>query len=185
MNKKNYLLSLFASLLMFSSFSITAEDMKSSESNVVPTEQVSAKWQEHKTRFTYSSFYTYYSCDGIESSVERILEELGAKDVKARAGGCGLNNVERHMTVRVKFKTLSTDPSVEGELVKANLEGVEFRNRGLRRNAVNDCDLLFDIQNQLLENFEHEQVKKQRTCASGSSSSLDVNWKLKVLKPAT
>jgi hypothetical protein len=40
---------------------------------------VNAVWVEHEFTFTYMGLGTYYSCGGLESKIEYILNELGAR----------------------------------------------------------------------------------------------------------
>jgi len=188
MYKKQYfkkLMSIVLGTLMISSFSIHAEQVKTSNesNNANNVEWIDAKWQEQETRFTYFGYTTYYTCDGIESSVESLLTELGAKDVKARASGCyNFNSAERSLSVRVKFKTLSTDESLRGEPIKVQMQDLHFNQRSVRRSNHYSCDLIDDIQKKVLDNFEHEVIKKQGICGNSPSR---VDWRVKVLKPVS
>ncbi len=149
---------------------------------------VEAVWQDHEESFLYSSFNTYYSCSGLENSVERLLEELGAKDVKARAIGCAPSRVDRNIRVRVKFKSLSSEAGLKGEKVAAQLQTVElekiYRRRNLR-NGESRCDLVRSVSKSMSDNFELETLQKQSICNSGYSSGSDVKWKVKVLMPTS
>lgn len=150
---------------------------------------VEAVWVEQEGQFTYSSFDTYYSCTGLETNVEKLLTELGAKDVKARAFGCGSNGIDNLIPVKVKFKTLSTDSNLSGDFVKANYQQVEFneiyRKRNFRKGDLN-CDLVRGVAKSLIDKFEHEVIRKQGVCSSGHSSlNNDVKWKVKVLMPSS
>ncbi|MBT8140901.1 MAG: hypothetical protein HKN88_03905 [Gammaproteobacteria bacterium] len=146
--------------------------------------QTRAVWQEHQEKFHFTSFYNLHSCNGIESKVETILSELGAKDVKARASGCfeANGNLGKSLRVRVSFKTLSTSPEAEGEAVAASFSEVHIRPRHPRGTALGDCQLITEIQDELLQYFEHEVIKENRKCFPGQQSLGDVDWKLKVLK---
>ena len=173
---------LFIALIMFV-FCISADAESSLADNQAETaDVVDAVWQEHEKKFTLMSFYTYYSCDGIESKVELILEELGAKDVKARASGCfDLDGqLGKSLRIKVKFKTLSTEG--DGDAVKASLQDVHIRPRHPRSIRLGDCEVIDDIQDKLLDSFQHEVIKANRKCFPGQQSLGDVNWKLKVLK---
>jgi hypothetical protein len=54
-------------------------------------EPVQAIWKPQEITFYFQSFTTFYSCSGLESKVERILEELGAEaKVTVRSADCSL-----------------------------------------------------------------------------------------------
>jgi hypothetical protein len=46
---------------------------------------VQAIWKSQEIGFYFQSFTTFYSCDGLESKLERIIKALGGKDVNVRA----------------------------------------------------------------------------------------------------
>ena len=173
---------LFIALIMFILCIPTDAESSLADNQAETTDVVNAVWQEHEKKFSLMSFYTYYSCDGIESKVELILEELGAKDVKARASGCfDLNGqLGKNLRIKVKFKTLSTEG--DGDAVKASLQDVHIRPRHPRSIKLGDCEVIEDIQDKLLSNFQYEMIKANRKCYPGQQSLGDVDWKLKVLK---
>jgi len=173
-------------LLATSSFSVLQADVLSTESQASEVDVVNAVWQEHEARIFYTSFSVYYSCSSIEDSVERILEDLGAKDVKARAGVCGIDDVERSIPIRVKFKALSSDSALEGATLNASYSEVDFQEKYRRRasrNSASSCDLIRAVSKSVTEVFDLETLQTQPICNSGYSSSNDVKWKVKVLKP--
>jgi len=173
----------FLLFLVLSSNNLLANNID--EQGSKSTDSINAVWQEHKGRIFYSSFSILYSCDGIENEVEKLLGQLGAKDVKARAQGCFSNKVDGSISVKVRFKTLSVNPDVEGESVKAQFEEVDFnqiaRQHSSRRSG-NNCDVIRAISKSVIENFEHEVLKKQAICSPSRTSFPDVDFKVKVLK---
>lgn len=180
---KRLVMLLFALIMFVLNVSVNAES-STAENSAESVAVVNAVWQEHEEKMYLNSFYTYHSCDGVESKIELILEELGAKEVKARATGCFDFNshLGKNIRVKVKFKTLTTDLNVEGEPVIASLQAVHIRPRHPRSIRVGDCEVIEDIQKSLLGSFEHEVIKKNRKCYPGQQSLGDVDWKLKVLK---
>lgn len=46
----------------------------------VSAETIDAQWKVYQIRFNYFPFSTFYSCDGIERKLERLLKILGARD---------------------------------------------------------------------------------------------------------
>lgn len=50
---------------------------------------VPAIWKEQEITFYFQSFTTFYSCNGLETKLERLLRQLGATaDVKVRSAEC-------------------------------------------------------------------------------------------------
>lgn len=180
---KRLIMLLIALIMFVLNISVDAES-SIAESSAESAVLVDAVWQEHEEKFTVFAPYSYYSCDGMERTVEVILEELGAKDVKARATGCYEVNGQlgKNLRVKVNFKTLTADSGVEGESVKASLQNVHIRPRHPRSIDKGDCEVIENIQDKVLENFEHEVIKENRKCFPGQQSLGDVDWKLKVLK---
>jgi len=151
-----------------------------------PTKKVFAVWQQHEEKFWYSSFDTYYSCDGLENKVEILLSELGARNVKARASGCfDLNGeLSKTISVKVNFEALTADQDADGEATSASFQELHIRPRHPRGVGRGDCGLIDSIQRKLLGNFEHEVIKANRKCFPGEQSLSSVDWKLRVLKSA-
>ena len=180
---KRLVMLLFALIMFVLNVSVNAES-SIAENSAEPPAVVNAVWQEHEEKFTVFSPYNYYSCDGMENTVEVILEELGAKDVKARVYGCfdANGHLGKNLRVKVKFKTLSSNADANGESVKASLQKVHIRPRHPRSIDKGDCDVIENIQDKLLVNFEHVVIKENRKCFPGQQSLGDVDWKLKVLK---
>jgi len=180
------LLLLMIALIMFV-FNVSASDKTAvADKSIASMDTVNAVWQEHEKKFTVFSPYNYYSCDGMENTVETLLEELGAKDIKARATGCFDANARlgKNLRVKVKFKTLSasTDSQSEVDSVTASLQNVHIRPRHPRTIDNGDCEIVESIQDKLLEFFEHEVIKENRKCFPGQQSLGDVDWELKVLR---
>ena len=180
---KRLIMLLIALIMFVLNISVIAESSLT-ENSSESSQLVNAVWQEHEEKFTVFAPYDYYSCDGMEHTVEVVLNELGAKDVKARASGCYEANgrLGKNLRVRVKFKTLSVDPEAEGDSVQASLQKVHIRPRHPRSIDLGDCEVIENIQKNLLETFEHEVIQENRKCFPGQTSLGDVDWKLKVLK---
>lgn len=178
----------FKQLLITASLLILSSTLFASDSNSEKVElsavPVDAVWQYHKEKFHLNSFHNYYSCDGIENKVERLLTELGARNVKARASGCFEMNGQlgKSLRIRVEFESLTSNSVIEGEPVKAAIQEVHIRPNHPRGVSLGDCELIDELQNNILDNFDHEVVKKNRTCFPGTQSLGDVDWKVKVLK---
>jgi len=66
-------------------------------------------WQEHQVELAYMGFTSHYSCDGLESKLQLLLRQLGARaDAKVSASGCdrGFGTPSRFPRATMKFATL-------------------------------------------------------------------------------
>ena len=73
------------------------------------TEPVPGVWQDHKIDLAYLGFTSHYSCDGLQSKLELLLRQLGARaDAKVSAFGCdrGFGTPSRFPRATMKFATL-------------------------------------------------------------------------------
>src|SRR6202050_3393179 len=72
-------------------------------------------WQDHKIELHYMGFTTTYSCDGLQSNVELLLRQLGARaDAKVSTYGCdrGFAQQSRFVSATLQFATLQpVDPA--------------------------------------------------------------------------
>jgi hypothetical protein len=66
-------------------------------------------WQDHQIELAYMGFTSHYSCDGLQSKLELLLRQLGARaDAKVTAFGCdrGFGTPSRFPRATMKFATL-------------------------------------------------------------------------------
>jgi hypothetical protein len=66
-------------------------------------------WQDHQIELAYMGFTSRYSCDGLQSKLELLLRQLGARaDAKVSAFGCdrGFGTPSRFPRATMKFATL-------------------------------------------------------------------------------
>lgn len=115
--------------------------------------------KSQEIKFNYQSFNTFYSCDGIEDKLERVLLALGAnKDVEVEARGCAegselISDLRRSptgvsprsplVTIRVTSPVEAT-PEVLAELEKTRTQReLTARVRG-ERGAALDAEAQFD-----------------------------------------
>jgi hypothetical protein len=72
-------------------------------------EPVPGMWQDHQIELAYLGFTSRYSCDGLQSKLELLLRQLGARqDAKVSAFGCdrGFGTPSRFPRATMKFATL-------------------------------------------------------------------------------
>jgi hypothetical protein len=68
-----------------------------------------AVWQDHQIELAYLGFTSRYSCDGLQSKLQLLLRQLGAReDAKVSAFGCdrGFGTPSRFPRATMKFATL-------------------------------------------------------------------------------
>jgi hypothetical protein len=66
-------------------------------------------WQDHQIELAYLGFTSRYSCDGLQSKLQLLLRQLGAReDAKVSAFGCdrGFGTPSRFPRATMKFATL-------------------------------------------------------------------------------
>lgn len=66
-------------------------------------------WQDHQIELAYLGFTSRYSCDGLQSKLQLLLRQLGARaDAKVTAFGCdrGFGTPSRFPRATMKFATL-------------------------------------------------------------------------------
>jgi hypothetical protein len=74
-------------------------------------------WQEHQIELAYWGFTSHYSCDGLQSKLELLLRQLGARaDAKVSAFGCdrGFGTPSRFPRATMKFATLQPADAAAG-----------------------------------------------------------------------
>jgi len=68
-------------------------------------------WQRHEQTFTFAGFTSHYSCEGLADKLKLLLQDAGARDVKAVGGGCfgpgGTEGPSRISSARLTFYTLA------------------------------------------------------------------------------
>jgi hypothetical protein len=80
---------------------------------------VSSVWKAQEIGFHYQSFTTFYSCQALESRVERILLAVGAdkESLQVRSTGCEGGRIARLPYVRIKLRSpVEATPEVLAEL---------------------------------------------------------------------
>lgn len=89
-----------------------------------PGGTVNAVWVDHDLSFTYTGFTTHYSCNGLESKLEYVLRQLGARPgYKVTSAGCLNSGPELmpHVRIRAALPAEAT-PAVLAELQKTRAE---------------------------------------------------------------
>lgn len=140
---------------------------------------VNAVWVEREFRFAYMGMGTYYSCDGLRSKIEYLLEQVGArKDLKVTTGCAEPSGPDLLPTARIRVAVPAeatperladlasaqakrelvgrvqgqgTDVDAATAQFPAEVRVVEFDGRRGRRIEDGDCELLEQLLPQVLQ----------------------------------
>jgi hypothetical protein len=139
-------------------------------------------WQDHQVELAYLGFTSHYSCDGLQSKLELLLRQLGARpDWKVSAFGCdrGFGEPSRFPRATMKFATLQpADPgsadasSAEAATVPpaaaASVAGVWRTVQLAPHRPFNlddgDCELMEQFRDKVLPLFATRDQQLRLTC---------------------
>jgi hypothetical protein len=185
-----------------------AEDRPSGEATGAP---INAVWNEKEISFTYTSFTTYYSCDGLRDKVRRILKELGARpDLKVSTAGC-VRMTGPELMPRVKIKgafpveaTPERIAALEKEAPKKELIARVNKGRNEAYEATQqfsarpklfelhdsvrgpieagDCELMEQLRDQVFEPFGMRIVENDIRCVPKQANYGSIRLKVEVLQ---
>lgn len=172
---------------------------------------VNAVWVESEVEFTYWSFTTYYSCDGLRDKLRRVLQEIGARPgFKVNVTGC----IDRGPEVmpRVKIKAALPQQATP-ELLARLAEGasqrelvaratgkpddtaeptaqfparprrVEFQDRTGSLIEDGDCDLVEHLRDKVFPQLGAKVVEDRMRCAPHTVALGGVRLAIEVLEP--
>lgn len=148
------------------------------------SEVVNAGWQSHELTMHYSSFETWYNCDSFENKLEQILRQLGARDdVKVRTSGCyGNDQVGNMLTSRITVAMpLAGDSS--GESFTAGYRTVTLRADQGSTAGLGDCELLEQVQRQLLPKLKLQRSGAEVRCTPGNGMNARQSLDVRALVP--
>lgn len=160
---------------------------------------VRAIWKTQEITFHFQSFTTFYSCDGLEAKLERILRTLGAgkADVKVRSVDCASRPGPAHMprVVATVIAPVEATPEAIAERDKgkstrelaARVTGKQeelaalneqfaanWERVSLSRGALNlepgDCELIDEVRRKVLPKLAVRIVKDDVSCSPGQLS---------------
>ncbi|MEC9284165.1 MAG: hypothetical protein VX642_15725 [Bdellovibrionota bacterium] len=112
----------------------------------------------------------YYNCDSAEYTVESILEEMGAKDIRVRCTG-GLDPIGSiHLPARINAEFEAINAELDGK-ISVKIDEVKFRNH-------KNCHLYNSVVKAVQDQFEIAHMEMRR-CHRIDGSTL---IKMSVLK---
>jgi hypothetical protein len=132
-------------------------------------EAVPGVWQDHQIELAYLGFTSHYSCDGLQSKLELLLRQLGARaDSKVTAFGCdrGFGTPSRFPRATMKFATLQ--PADAGGDAATAVAGVWRAVQLAPHRPFNledgDCELMEQFRDKVLPLFATRDQQLQLTC---------------------
>lgn len=132
--------------------------------------QEPAVWVQKELNFRYVGFTTKYSCDGLRDRMQGILLKLGARnDLKMTGYGCvGANSPETTPGVRIIMHVLEPASAKPGQTVGAQWKAVDLLADRDLLDAARDCELIAQVDRDLLPLFAVRDVKYSATCSAHS-----------------
>jgi hypothetical protein len=129
-------------------------------------EPLAAQWKVYQIRFNYYPFHTFYSCDALESKLERLLILLGARDDARVEVNCHGNDDLRRRRAQRSYNLLLAFampvPADKTEITKETFpaEWQDIRVVGSLSRYLDggDCELVDQFQRYVLP---YLQVKKE------------------------
>lgn len=132
-------------------------------------------WQDHQIELAYMGFTSHYSCDGLQSKLELLLRQLGARaDAKVSAFGCdrGFGTPSRFPRATMKFATLQP---ANAESVAAAATPAATPVAGVWRSVQlaphrpytlddGDCELMEQFRDKVLPLFATRDQQLKLTC---------------------
>ncbi len=116
----------------------------------------SAIWEHHHAKINYVGFTTLYTCSGLESKVQAILEFLGARrDMTVHASGCmGGPDIPTH-TAFVEADFYSPAPAADGspDAVAARWTPFQLTYQHPIFMDSGDCELIQSMQDTFKKNL--------------------------------
>ncbi len=130
---------------------------------------VQAVWMNRHVRFIYQGFTTYYSCGGLREEVERMLQKLGARDLKVYEYGCVRGSgVETFPGVQVRMQVLVPASSAHGKaagpVVEAHWQNVVLLASNSSLQDQGNCELIEQFKETFLPLFTTRNVRYESTC---------------------
>jgi len=130
-----------------------------------------AVWVPKEVNFVYVGFTTKYTCDGLQARVRRILLELGARDdLKVTPLGCmRVNAPETSPGVRIVMHVLQPASGAAGQSVAARWKSVDVLGDRTVLDAALDCELISQLNRDVLPLFAARHVDYSATCAANKA----------------
>lgn len=135
-------------------------------------DDVAAVWVPKHVQFVYQGFTAYYSCEGLKGRITRMLEKLGARDLKVRQFGCvRLSGPSPFPGVMVSMRVLVPSSSAEaakakdtGPTVQADWKNVVLMPENSGFDELGNCELIEQFKQTFLPLFTTRRIAYHATC---------------------
>lgn len=123
-----------------------------------------AVWVPVQLTFVYRHLTTTYSCSGLQMRVKSLLLKLGARpDLDVRSYGCTeLTGPDPFAGVKIRMNVL--EPKGAKSWVEAHWQRVDLLEDRNILDAAGDCELIEQVQQQILPVFAARNVDYNATC---------------------
>lgn len=144
--------------------------------------EVAAVWVPKEVKFVYVGFTTKYSCDGLQDRVQRLLSQLGARDLKVVGYNCmGVNTPETTTGLRIVMQVLQPASATAGQTVAAQWKTVDLLADRDPFDAARDCELISEFHRDVLPLFTARHVDYSATCPVNTPLTGGTRLKMDVL----
>ncbi|MGA8707282.1 MAG: hypothetical protein WB646_09875 [Steroidobacteraceae bacterium] len=150
-------------------------------------------WRSQKTELVYMGFTSTYSCDGLQSKLELLLRQLGAKPgFKVIAYGCAdFGRPSRFPRATLEFATLQpsdagqTAPAPQQTPVDGAWRTVELSPHHPFDLQDGDCELMEQFRDKVLPLFATRGLQARTTCIPYQDTGGPFDLQLQVFAPLT
>jgi hypothetical protein len=143
-------------------------------------ETVSARWQPYQIKFHFSSFDTYYSCDGIAGKMKSLLLAIGARnDVRIEDSCFGQSSqvqLDHRLLVAFALPVVADNNDNPEDIFPARWRDVQIRKNRPRYLDGGDCELVEHFIGQILPQLITRDIQNKIRCTSRS-----INLRLSVM----
>ena len=149
------------------------------------TEIVEAQWEVHLIKFQYAGFSSHYTCDGVESTLRRLLKLIGARDDARVETNChGSNEVKRFHMIKLAFSMpiLADKTDLSREIFPAEWQKVRVAGNHSRYLDSGDCELLEHFQRHVMPHLYFRDIKKRVRCIPYRSQFNSLRFDVTALK---
>jgi hypothetical protein len=145
-------------------------------------------WRSQKVEFVYMGFTSTYSCDGLQSKLELLLRQLGAKPgFKVNSYGCdrGPGRPSRFARATVEFSALQpTDGAAASDSpITGSWRAVELSPNHPFDLQDGDCELLEQFRDKILPLFAIRALQARVTCVPHQDTGGPFDLQLQVFVP--
>jgi hypothetical protein len=144
-------------------------------------------WQTHKVEFANMGFTSTYSCDGLQSKLELLLHELGARrGAEVETFGCdrGFGVPSKFAHARLNFAALQPGANGADPAVAGSWRRVEFAPNHPFALQDGDCELIEQFRDKVLPLFATRKLESSTHCVPHQNSTFSLRFEVFAGPPA-